>query len=311
VDVVEAHGTGTALGDPIEAQALLATYGQDREPGRPLWLGSVKSNVGHTQAAAGVIGVIKVVQSLRHGMLPATLHVDEPSGEVDWSAGAVELLTQPRDWSRNGHPRRAGVSSFGISGTNAHLIVEEAPQDDPVTEQAGPDGAELTSPVPVVVSARSAGALAGQASRLAAVAGTAPLTAVARALVSERATLPERAVVVAGSVEDALAGLGALARAEQSARVVTGRAGTPGKVVWVFPGQGGVVLAGMGRELLDTSPVFAARIAECAAALAPYTDWSLIDVLRGDADAEILQRVDVLQPTNFAMLFGLAALWQS
>nr|AXL06582.1 beta-ketoacyl synthase [uncultured bacterium] len=311
VDVVEAHGTGTALGDPIEAQALLATYGRDREPGKPLWLGSLKSNVGHTQAAAGVVGVIKMVQALRHGVLPATLHADEPSSKVDWSAGEIELLTEPRDWSRNGHPRRAGVSSFGISGTNAHLIIEEAPPEEPVTEPAVPDGL-----VPVVVSARSARSLAGQASRLAAVVGTAPLAAVANALVSGRAALTERAVVVAGSTEEALAGLGALARGEESGRVVTGRvgapgiAGAPGKIVWVFPGQG-EVLAGMGRELLDTSPVFAERIAECAAALAPYTDWSLIDVLRGDVETEVLARVDVLQPTNFAMMVGLAALWQS
>ncbi|MDM4723013.1 type I polyketide synthase [Micromonospora sp. WMMA1363] len=309
VDVVEAHGTGTALGDPIEAQALLATYGRDRDPGKPLWLGSLKSNIGHAQAAAGVAGVIKIVQALRHGMLPATLHVDAPTPEVDWSAGAVELLTEARDWPRNGRPRRAGVSAFGVSGTNAHLILEEAPQ------KAAPDPGQEASPdvLPVLVSARSGTSLAAQAGRLAEYldgAGDVPLASVAGALVSGRAALSERAVVVAGSRAEATAGLAALARGEHAAGVVTGRAGTPGKVVWVFPGQG-TQWAGMGRELLDSSPVFAGRIAECAAALQPWVDWQLIDVLRGEVEPEVLDRVDVLQPASFAMMVGLAAVWRS
>ncbi|KOY59202.1 type I polyketide synthase, partial [Streptomyces sp. XY332] len=297
VDVVEGHGTGTVLGDPIEAQALLATYGRDRDPEQPLWLGSLKSNIGHAQAAAGVAGVIKMVQALRHGVMPPTLHVDEPTSQVDWSAGAVELLTEGREWPRNGRPRRAGVSSFGVSGTNAHVILEEAPAEatEPASEAAAPAGV-----VPLVVSARSAGSLAGQAERLAAFVegadGVSPAD-VAGALVSGRAVLGERAVVIAGSNEEALAGLQALARGEGAPGVVSGRATPPGKVVWVFPGQGSQ-WAGMGRELLDSSPVFAERIAECAAGLGPWIDWSLIDVLRGEADPELLERVDVLQPAS-------------
>ncbi|WP_410639671.1 SDR family NAD(P)-dependent oxidoreductase [Amycolatopsis sp. lyj-346] len=309
VDIVEGHGTGTALGDPIEAQALLATYGKDRDPETPLWLGSVKSNFGHTQSAAGVAGVIKMVQALRHGVMPPTLHVDRPTSQVDWSAGAVSLLTEAREWPRNGRPRRAGVSSFGISGTNAHLIIEEAPAEpEPAAEPR--DGGV----VPLVVSARSAGSLAGQAGRLAAFLGAsgAPLADVAGALVSGRAVFGDRAVVVAETREGATAGLAALARGEDDPGLVTGRvpaSGLPGKLVWVFPGQG-TQWAGMGRELLDSSPVFAERIAECAAALEPWVDWSLLDVLRGEGPG-LLYRVDVLQPASFAMMVGLAAVWSA
>nr|AXL06588.1 polyketide synthase [uncultured bacterium] len=313
VDVVEGHGTGTALGDPIEAQALLATYGQGRDPEKPLWLGALKSNIGHAQSAAGVASVIKMVKSLEHGVLPPTLHVDEPTSQVDWSAGAVELLTEGRDWPRNGHPRRAGVSSFGISGTNAHLIIEEAPFDEtrPVAGPMPTDGV-----VPLVISARSTGSLAGQAGRLAAFledAGEVSLTGVAGALVSGRAVFGERAVLVAESRVDAVAGLAALARGENAPGLVVGRmaaSGLPGKLVWVFPGQG-TQWVGMGRELLDSSPVFAERIAECAAALAPLVDWSLVDVLRGESDPELMDRVDVLQPASFAVMVGLAAVWAS
>nr|WP_281184503.1 type I polyketide synthase [Micromonospora halophytica] len=310
VDVVEGHGTGTALGDPIEAQALLATYGQGRDPERPLWLGSLKSNIGHTQAAAGVAGVIKMVQALRHETLPATLHVETPTTQVDWSAGAVRVLTEARDWPRGDRPRRAAVSSFGASGTNAHVILEEAPvaQDQPAQAEVPPSGV-----LPLVVTAGSAGALAGQAGRLVSFlkgSGEVPLAAVAGALSSGRATLGRRAVVVAGSHDEALTGLGALARGESSPTLVAGSVDVPGRIVWVFPGQGWQWV-GMGRELLDTSPVFAERIAECAAALAPWTDWSLLDVLRGEAAAEILDRVDVLQPASFAVMVGLAAVWSS
>ncbi|WP_019030469.1 type I polyketide synthase [Salinispora arenicola] len=312
VDVVEGHGTGTALGDPIEVQALLTTYGQHRVPGRPLWLGSIKSNIGHAQSAAGVAGVIKMVQALRHDVVPPTLHVDAPTTQVDWSEGAVELLTQAREWPRDGRPRRAGVSSFGISGTNAHLIIEEAP-----SEEARPGPPPPPDPVvPLVVSARSAASLTGQALRLAgfmADSGEVSSAEVARSLVSGRTVFDERAVVVAGSRAEALAGLRALARGDDTPTVVVGRkaaSGSPGKLVWVFPGQGSQ-WTGMGRGLLNSSPVFAERISECASALEPWVDWSLVDVLRGEADPGLMERVDVLQPASFAMMVGLAAVWSS
>ncbi|AYN38263.1 acyltransferase domain-containing protein [Streptomyces dangxiongensis] len=268
VDAVEGHGTGTTLGDPIEAQALLATYGQDRE--QPLWLGSLKSNIGHTQAAAGVAGVIKMVQAMRRGLLPATLHVDTPSSQVDWSVGAVELLTEARDWPETGRPRRAGVSSFGVSGTNAHVILEQVP-DEPVAPTETHDGV-----VPLVVSAASEGALAGQAERLAVFVGAtdASLVEVAGVLAARRAVLSERAVVVAGSRAEALAGLGALAGGESAAGVVSGGVAAAGRTVLVFPGQGSQ-WTGMGRELLESSAVFAERVGECARALEPWVDWDL------------------------------------
>ncbi|MFG3009254.1 SDR family NAD(P)-dependent oxidoreductase [Streptomyces cinerochromogenes] len=302
VDAVEAHGTGTALGDPIEAQALLATYGRDRE--QPLWLGSLKSNIGHTQAAAGVAGVIKMVEALRHGVLPPTLNVTEPTPQVDWSAGSVELLTEEREWPHTGRPRRAGVSSFGISGTNAHVILEQAPEE-PAAPREPHEGV-----VPLVVSAASEGSLAGQAERLAAFVGDsdASVADLAGALVRRRAVLSERAVVVAGSREEAVAGLAALANGESSPVVVRGGAGTAGRTVLVFPGQGSQWL-GMGRELLESSPVFAERIGECARALEPWADWDLTAVLQGDAD--LMDRVDVVQPASFAVMVALAAVWAS
>ncbi|MFB9903086.1 type I polyketide synthase, partial [Allokutzneria oryzae] len=254
VDVVEAHGTGTTLGDPIEAQAILATYGQDRE--RPLLLGSLKSNIGHTQAAAGVGGVIKMVQAIRNGIVPRTLHVDEPTPKVDWSAGAVSLVTEQVEWPETGEPRRAGVSSFGVSGTNAHVIVEQAPAVETAREVPS-DRATAW-----VVSATSGAALRAQATRLLSVVDGDPLD-VGYSLANSRARLEHRAVVVGTTPEDFRAGLAALAADEPG--VVRGVAGSADRPVFVFPGQGSQ-WSGMATELLS-EPVFAESMQACAAAL--------------------------------------------
>ncbi|OPF66875.1 polyketide synthase, partial [Streptomyces antioxidans] len=245
VDVVEAHGTGTSLGDPIEANALLATYGRNRPADRPLWLGSLKSNIGHTAAAAGVGGVIKMVQAIRHGVLPSTLHIQEPSPNVDWSSGAVELLTEARPWPETGRVRRAGVSAFGASGTNAHAIIEQAPES---TEAAGPADTSAGGEAPVggatvpwVLSAKTESGLRGQAERLLArlAEGPEPSPAdVGFSLATTRARFDHRAVVVGGGLEDFRAGLTSLARDEPGGLVAQGVAGHAGKPVFVFPGQG-------------------------------------------------------------------------
>ncbi|WP_435871623.1 SDR family NAD(P)-dependent oxidoreductase, partial [Micromonospora humida] len=254
VDAVEAHGTGTALGDPIEAQALLATYGQGRPGERPLWLGSIKSNIGHTQGAAGVAGVIKMVLAMRNGLLPRTLHADEPSPQIDWSAGEVRLLTEAQPWPALDRPRRAGVSSFGISGTNAHVIVEEAPPVELEGEIVPPPAV-----LPWVLSAKTEEALRAQAAQLrdAVAAATTHPGDLAYALAKGRAALDRRAVVV-GDVSDFLTGADALVA---GAAVPTPLQGGSG-VVFVFPGQGSQWV-GMAVELLDSSPVFAERVGEC------------------------------------------------
>ncbi|MGF1430304.1 type I polyketide synthase [Kitasatospora sp. LaBMicrA B282] len=303
VDAVEAHGTGTKLGDPIEAQAILATYGQGRAAERPLWLGSLKSNIGHAQAAAGVAGVIKMVQAMRAGVLPRTLHVDAPTPHVDWSAGAVELLTEQRAWPETGEPRRAGVSSFGMSGTNAHAILEAAPAP---AELAAPVDVELPSAdvVPWVLSGKSVAALRGQAAALGVVADAEPV-AVGRALSGSRTLFEHRAVLLGGDRAGALA---ALAAGERAAGVVQGAAGDGReRVVFVFPGQGSQWV-GMAAELLVESPEFAARMAECAQALAPFVEWSLLEVL---GDAAALERVDVVQPVLWAVMVSLAEVWRA
>jgi acyl transferase domain-containing protein len=303
VDAVEAHGTGTTLGDPIEAQAVLAAYGRDRA--QPLFLGSVKSNLGHTQAAAGVAGVIKMVQALRHGTLPKTLHADQPSPHVDWTSGKVSLLTESVAWPETGRPRRAGVSSFGVSGTNAHLILEQATAADEEPARS----ADLPA-LSWVLSGKTASSLRGQAARLLSrVDGDADLDPqdVAHSLLCSRTRFEHRGVVVGRDQEALRRGLAALTAGEPTAGLVTGIADADGDVVFVFPGQGSQWV-GMGRELLAESPVFAARMAECAAALESFVDWKLLDVLSGGDD---LERVDVVQPVLFAVMVSLAAVWRS
>ncbi|MEE4599124.1 thioester reductase domain-containing protein [Streptomyces sp. DSM 41524] len=292
VDVVEAHGTGTRLGDPIEAQALLATYGQRETDTAPLLLGSLKSNLGHTQAAAGVGGVIKMVMGMRHGIVPKTLHADQPSSHVDWTSGKVELITENRDWPGTGAPRRAAVSAFGVSGTNAHVILEQAPTQQPSQEPT-------TSVVPLVLSAKTATALRDQASRLADhIDHRAPnLVTLAHGLHTSRSLFDLRTVIIGANQHEVVTGLRAVADNERR---------EPGKVVMVFPGQGWQ-WTGMATDLLTTSSTFAKSMDACAKALAPYRDWNLEDTLH---DQTLLQRVDVVQPTLFAVMVSLAEVWR-
>ncbi|MFK4273088.1 SDR family NAD(P)-dependent oxidoreductase [Streptomyces milbemycinicus] len=315
VDIVEAHGTGTSLGDPIEADALLSTYGQARPADRPLWLGSLKSNIGHSGAAAGVAGVIKMVQALRHGVMPRTLHAEEPTPNVDWSSGAVELLNRARDWPASGTRRRAAVSSFGISGTNAHVILEEAPQDSgPETgDEADPSPEGTPWPLlPWVLSARSEHALRGQARALHThlLAHPEPAdTDVALSLATTRTGLEYRAAVLAADRDGFLNALEALADDRPTNGVLRGTA-AEGKAVFVFPGQG-AQWTGMARELLDTSPVFAAKAAECAAAIEEFVDFKVLDVLRDEPGAASMDRIEVVQPVLFTVMVSLAELWRS
>nr|ACO94499.1 polyketide synthase type I [Streptomyces sp. MP39-85] len=309
VDVVEAHGTATTLGDPIEAQALLATYGQDRADDRPLWLGSVKSNIGHTQAAAGVAGVIKMVQALRHGTLPKTLHVDEPTSQVDWTAGNVRLLTETQDWPEGDGPRRAAVSSFGASGTNAHVVLEEAPRagDVPAGDASGESAPErrqdLELPVvPWLISGKTEAAVRAYAERLRDTVPDARPLDVGWSLATQRAAYEYRAAVLAPDQDGFAQGLEALVRGE--APVATARPGTG--AVMVFPGQGSQWV-GMAVELMASSPVFAERMAACEKALAPFVDWSLSEAL---GDEALLERVDVVQPVLWAVMVSLAGLWR-
>ncbi|PPJ18908.1 hypothetical protein C5E45_33980, partial [Nocardia nova] len=306
VDAVEAHGTGTVLGDPIEAHALMATYGQ-RRVGDPLWLGSVKSNIGHTQAAAGLAGLIKMVLALRHETLPRTLHADNPSSKIDWDGGQVRVLDTARPWPRHEKPRRAGISAFGVSGTNAHLIVEEAPAAE--TGPATPD-TDVPETTAWLLSANSAAALAGQAQRLltAVAAPDKPAVAEVTAVLRRRALLNRRAVVVGSDRTELQRALDALARDVADDNLVRGAATTGRRVVFVFPGQGSQ-WAGMADSLVRTSPEFAGYLAECADALAPFVDWSLTDVLAGTPGAPSLDRVDVVQPALWAMMVSLAKLW--
>ncbi|MFJ7150347.1 SDR family NAD(P)-dependent oxidoreductase [Streptomyces sp. NPDC100445] len=302
VDAVEAHGTGTTLGDPIEAQALLATYGQDRA--EPLWLGSVKSNMGHTQAAAGVAGVIKMVMAMRHGVLPKTLHVDAPSDQVDWSAGSVALLTERRPWPATDRSRRAGVSSFGISGTNAHVILEE------FTEPAPPEPDPATAP-PVLalpVSARSPEALRGQARRLLELTGTAAAD-LGLALATTRGTHPHRAVLLPAGDDGATAALTALAHGTEAPGLLVTGSATDGTLAYLFSGQG-AQRPGMGRDWYDAFPVYAEHFDRAAALFDKHLERPLADVVLG-GDAETLERTAYTQAALFTTQVALYRLLES
>ncbi|MGA2164282.1 MAG: SDR family NAD(P)-dependent oxidoreductase, partial [Solirubrobacteraceae bacterium] len=325
VDAVEAHGTGTTLGDPIEAQALLGTYGQGRPRDAPLWLGSVKSNIGHAAAAAGVAGVIKMVMALRHGLLPRTLHAERPSSQVDWSSGAVELLTRERSWPPNGRPRRAGISSFGVSGTNAHVIIEEAPPDGVPASQPRPPSRQRPSigVLPWVVSGRG-GALRAQATRLQRLLAATDLDAADVALsLAARAALEERAVVLGEDREQLCEGLVALADGKLAGNVVMGTPSTgaqDGRTAFMFTGQG-AQRAGMGRELYETFPVFREAFDEACALLDLHLERSLREVVFDaavpaveptGAGARPLDGTALAQPALFALevaLYRLLEAW--
>ncbi|MGW3426087.1 SDR family NAD(P)-dependent oxidoreductase, partial [Streptomyces phaeochromogenes] len=304
VDAVEGHGTGTELGDPIEAQALLATYGADRPADRPLWLGSVKSNIGHTQTAAGVAGVIKMVMAMRHDELPATLHLDEPTPHVDWESGAIALLDRARPWPRQGGPRRAAVSSFGISGTNAHVVLEEPPTaaTSPTASTAA-DAPPPAGELPLLLSAKSADALADQAERLRTWLTdrpAEPFTDVARATASARAAFDHRGVVIAAGPTEAVAGLAALAQGGAAAGVETGTLdGSAPKLAVLFSGQG-AQRVGMGRELHEAHPVFAAAFDEACAAFDAHLDQPLKQVIEDSPD-DLLDQTLYTQCALFAV----------
>lgn len=307
VDAVEAHGTGTSLGDPIEAHAVIAQYGAGRSEDKPLWLGSAKSNLGHTQAAAGVAGVMKMVLAMQHGKLPKTLHIDKPSRRVEWGEQKVRLLLQEQPWEGGGPVRRAAVSSFGISGTNAHLILEESP----VT------AAPVASPValPLLISASDVIALRTQSRRwsdwLTGQPGI-PWPDVVISAALHRTHFAARAAVSARGTEEAVQLLTELAAGRPHKAVTVGEARPRGKAVFVFPGQGHQ-WEEMGRSLMKESKAFAQAVAECDQEIQRQTGWSVLQVLSGDGceGAAWIERVEVLQPVLFAMSVGLSAQWQA
>ena len=324
IEVVEAHGTGTTLGDPIEAQALIAAYGKDRVAEQPLWLGSIKSNLGHTQAAAGVAGIIKMVLAMEHNVLPKTLYAEEASPHVDWSSGTVRLLSEARAWARNGHLRRAGVSSFGICGTNAHVILEEAPPAAAADEAAsgsevgGVSSAALCAEaLPFVLSGKSESALAAQGRRLAAHLEANPelsLVDIAHSLATTRTHFEQRAVLIARERAALLPALQAVAAGEPSAHAVMGRArSSEGKLAVLFTGQGSQ-RPQMGKELYATFAVFREALDAVFSAFEGELTRPLRDVVAEEPsdEAALLDRTEFAQPALFALevaLYRLLSSW--
>jgi acyl transferase domain-containing protein len=305
IDVVEAHGTGTRLGDPIEARALLATYGAQRDPQRPLWIGSVKSNIGHTQAAAGVAGVIKMILAMQHGVIPKTLHVDEPTSHVDWSA-SMRLAVERTPWPDTGRPRRAGISSFGASGTNTHVILEQAPPHD-----EHPRGDPGETVLPWVISAASETALRAQAEQLLGDTTEFSQADVAYSLATTRAALVQRAAVVARDSADARQALTALSRGESAPGLLRGVAGA-GRLAFLFTGQGSQRV-GMGQELYTTSGVFAEALDEVCALFDDHMAYPIRQVMSGSPEtAGLLDETEYAQPAIFAVevaLYRLVSSW--
>ncbi|MFD5914332.1 amino acid adenylation domain-containing protein [Streptomyces massasporeus] len=315
IDAIEAHGTGTPLGDPIEAGALAEVFGPGRAADTPVHLGSSKSNIGHTQAAAGVVGVIKMVLALQHERLPRTIHAERPSDHIDWEGSGLRLLQQERPWPRGERPRRAGVSAFGISGTNAHVVLEEAPQPEEAAASEPPAASELPARLPLVLSGHDERALAAQAEQWAAWledAADVPFADVVRTAALHRTHHQARACVPASGSEEAVAALRALADGLPHPATVVGTARERNRTVFVFPGQGSQWI-GMGRALIAESEVFREAVRRCDAALKPWTGWSVADLLSETPDADLppFDRIDVLQPALFTMMIGLAELWRS
>ncbi|WP_351237593.1 SDR family NAD(P)-dependent oxidoreductase, partial [Streptomyces sp. NPDC002133] len=316
VDAVEAHGTGTKLGDPIEAQALLATYGQDRPTDRPLYLGSLKSNIGHTQAAAGVGGIIKMIQAMHHGALPKTLHIDQPTRHIDWEAGAISLLTEQRPWSDRGRPRRAGISSFGISGTNAHVVIEAPPTVSGATA-GSPDESDPGAPslLPWIVSGRTEAAVRAQAENLRRHVLDRPELRPADigfSLATTRGLLEHGAAVLGTDHDSLVQGLASLALGESTPAVVRGRSSRRGRLAFLFTGQGSQRL-GMGRELYETSPVFARALDGVCAHLDAELARPLKDVLFApvdSADSALLDETAFTQAALFAVEVALYRLFE-
>jgi len=322
VDYLEAHGTGTPLGDPIEVQAAAAVYGAGRDPHRPLLMGTAKTNIGHLESAAGAAGLIKVVLSLQNELLPQTLHFQKPNPHIPWDSLPVEVVDKPTPWLPNGRPRRAGVSSFGFTGTNAHVLLEEAPQPAAAAvavDDTGCDGPGVEAPREpwsvLPLSARSAHGLTALAQRYSAWLEEHPdasISDVSFTAGAGRSHFEHRAAVVANSVHEARLLLEDLVSNRLRPGVSRGECGDPPTTAWFFPGHGSQY-PGMVRELFDTEPVFADTVRRCAEAVDPMLPRPLLDVLLSSdrETAETLRHTSFAQPAIFAVEMGLARLWQS